>query len=51
MESHGYKQELEELSFALLLAIRNSSQLLRLFVLIKNQKTVSVSIIMIVEKR
>ena len=42
MEFHNTAQEIEDISFALLLLIRNSSQLLRLIVLIKNQQAVSV---------
>jgi hypothetical protein len=42
MEFHNTAQELEDISFALLLLIRNSSQFLRLIVLVKNHKAVSV---------
>jgi hypothetical protein len=43
LKFHNTAQEIEDISFALLIFIRNSSQLLRLVVLIKNQKTISVS--------
>jgi hypothetical protein len=42
MKFHNAAQEIEDISFALLIFIRNSSQLLRLYVLIKNQQTISV---------
>jgi hypothetical protein len=42
MKFHNAAQEIEDISFALLIFIRNSSQLLRLYVLIKNQQAISV---------
>ncbi len=39
---HSFFEELEELTLSLLIIFRNGSQLLRLIVLIKNQKTVKV---------
>lgn len=50
MKFHNTAQEIEDVSFALLIFIRNSSQLLRLVVLIKNQKTVKVINIVIFQK-
>ncbi len=47
MKFHNTAQELEDISFALLIFVRNSSQFLRLIVLIKNQQAVSVYIIYI----
>ncbi len=44
MEFHNTAEEIEDISIALLIFIRNSSQLLRLFVLVKNQKSVKVNI-------
>ena len=41
MKFHNTAQEIEDISFALLIFISNSSQLLRLFVLVKNQKIIS----------
>jgi hypothetical protein len=41
---HNKAQEIEDISFAFLIFFRNSSQLLRLIVLIKNQKSISVRI-------
>jgi hypothetical protein len=43
LKFHNTAQEVEDISFALLILMRNSSQLLRLFVLIKNQQDVTVS--------
>lgn len=43
MKFHTTAQEIEDVSFALLIFVRNSSQLLRLIVLLKNQKAVRVS--------
>lgn len=45
MKFHNAAQEIEDISFALLIFIRNSSQLLRLYVLIKNQQAISVRFI------
>lgn len=42
LKFHNTAQEIEDISFALLIFIRNSSQLLRLFVLIRNQLTIAV---------
>jgi hypothetical protein len=42
LKTHNTAQEVEDISFALLILLRNSSQLLRLFVLIKNQQLVTV---------
>ena len=39
---HSFLQELEEFTLAILFLVRNTSQLLRLIILIKNQKTVKV---------
>ena len=44
LEFHGAAEEIEEISLLLLIFIRNSSQLLRLIVLIKNHKNIAVSI-------
>ncbi len=45
LKFHGAAAEIEEISFLLLIFIRNSSQLLRLIVLIKNQKNIAVRIL------
>jgi hypothetical protein len=42
MKFHNFAQQIEDISFALLIFIRNSSQLLRLVVLLKNEKQVRV---------
>lgn len=39
---HNLLQEIEDITLAFLIMLRNGSQLLRLIVLIKNQKTVKV---------
>lgn len=39
---HNIIQEIEDISLAFLIILRNGSQLLRLIVLLKNQKTVKV---------
>lgn len=44
LEYHNKAQEIEDISFAFLIFFRNFSQLLRLFVLIKNQKSISKNI-------
>lgn len=40
---HNLLQEIEDVTLAFLIILRNGSQLLRLIVLIKNQKTVKVN--------
>ena len=42
LKYHTTAQEIEDISFAFLIFLRNFSQLLRLVVLIKNQKSISV---------
>lgn len=41
---HNLLQEIEDVTLAFLIILRNGSQMLRLIVLIKNQKTVKVNI-------
>jgi len=43
LKMHTLAQDLEEISFVLLIIIRNSSQLLRLCVLCKKHKRIKVS--------
>jgi hypothetical protein len=45
LKFHNTAQEIEDISFALLIFIRNFSQLLRLYVLIRNQSTIAVKIL------
>jgi len=46
---HNIIQEIEDITLAFLIILRNGSQLLRLIVLIKNQKTVKVKSNLIID--